>query len=75
MRPATTCSIVFSMNGRRERQVCIREVFNVVFLSSGVTRACLNAVGKMPVRRDVLIMCVSAGKSVGKIAWKMCEGY
>ncbi len=26
---------------------------NVGFLSSGVTRACLNAVGKMPVRRDV----------------------
>ncbi len=32
-------------------------MFNVGFLSSGVTRACLNAVGKMPVRRDVLIMC------------------
>ncbi len=28
----------------------------------------LNAVGKMPVRRDVLMMCVSAGKSVGEIA-------
>ncbi len=25
-------------------------------------------------RRDVLIMCVSAGKSVGKIAWRRCEG-
>ncbi len=37
-------------------------MFNVGFLSSGVTRACLNAVGKMPVRRDVLIMCVSAGQ-------------
>ncbi len=49
-------------------------MFNVVFLSSGVTRACLNAVGKMPVRRDVLIMCVSAGKSVGEIAWRRCEG-
>ncbi len=24
----------------------------------------------MPVRRDVLIMCVSAGKSVGEIAWR-----
>ncbi len=47
-------------------------MFNVGFLSSGVTRACLNAVGKMPVRRDVrrdvLMMCVSAGKSVGEIA-------
>ncbi len=43
-------------------------MFNVGFLSSGVTRACLNAVGKMPVRRDVLIMCVSAGKSAGEIA-------
>ncbi len=52
----------------------IREVFNVGFLSSGVTRACLNAVGKMPVRRDVLMMCVSAGKSVGEIAWRRCEG-
>ncbi len=49
-------------------------MINVGFLSSGVTRACLNAVGKMPVRRDVLIMCVSAGKSVGEIAWRRCEG-
>ncbi len=49
-------------------------MFNVVFLSSGVTRACLNAVGKIPVRRDVLIMCVSAGKSEGEIAWRRCEG-
>ncbi len=64
------------MNGRRETglQFSIREVFNVGFLSSGVTRACLNAVEKMPVRRDVLIMCVSAGKSVGEIAWRRCEG-
>ncbi len=30
--------------------------------------------GKMPVRRDVLIMCVSAGKSAGEIAWRRCEG-
>ncbi len=30
--------------------------------------------GKMPVRRDVLIMCVSAVKSVGEIAWRRCEG-
>ncbi len=52
----------------------IREVINLGFLSSGVTRACLNAVGKMPVRRDVLIMCVSAGKSVGEIARRRCEG-
>ncbi len=49
-------------------------MFNVGFLSSGVTRACLNAVGKMPVRRDVLIMCVSAGRSAGEIAWRRCEG-
>ncbi len=49
-------------------------MFNVGFLSSGVTRACLNTVGKMPVRRDVLIMCVRAGKSVGEIAWRRCEG-
>ncbi len=47
-------------------------MFNVVFFSSWVTRACLNAVGKMPVRSDVLIMCVSAGKSVGEIAWRRC---
>ncbi len=40
-------------------------MFNVSFLSSGVTRA---------VRRDVLMMCVSAGKSVGEIAWRRCEG-
>ncbi len=72
----TTRSSVLAMNGR-ERQVCsffIREVFNVGFLSSGLTRACLNAVEKMPVRRDVLMMCVSAGKSVGEIAWRRCEG-
>ncbi len=49
-------------------------MFNVGFLSSGVTRACLNAVGKMPVRRDVLIISVSAGKSAGEIAWRRCEG-
>ncbi len=49
-------------------------MFNVGFMSSGVTRACLNAVGKMPVRRDVLIMCLSAGKSVEEIAWRRCEG-
>ncbi len=49
-------------------------MFNVGFLSSGVTRACLNAVGKVPVRRAELMMCVSAGKSVGEIAWRRCEG-
>ncbi len=49
-------------------------MFIVVFFSSGVTRACLNAVGNMPVRRDVLIMCVSAGKHVGEISWRRCEG-
>ncbi len=61
----TTRSSVFAiMEG--ERQVCSfqSEVFNVGFLSNGVTRACLNAVGKVPMRRDVLIMCVSAGKSM-----------
>ncbi len=55
-------------------QLSVSEVFNVGFLSSGVTRACLNTVGKMPVRRDVLIMCVSAGKSVGEIAWEGVRG-
>ncbi len=49
-------------------------MFNVGFLSSGVTRACLNAVENVPVWRDVLIMCVSTGKSVGEIAWRRCEG-
>ncbi len=39
-------------------------MFNVGFLSSGVTRACLNAVGKVPVRRDVL----SVSKNEGEIA-------
>ncbi len=24
-------------------------------------------------RRDALIMCVSAGKSVGEIAWRRCK--
>ncbi len=58
----TTHSSVLAMNGRRETGLYFskREVFNVGFLSSRVTRACLNAVGKMPVRRDVLMMCVSA---------------
>ncbi len=72
----TTRSSVLAMNGRRETclQLSLREVFNVGFLSSGGTRACWNAVGKMPVRRDVLMMCVSAGKSVGEIAWRRCEG-
>ncbi len=28
----------------------------------------------MPVRKDVLIMCVSSGKRVGEIAWRKCEG-
>ena len=49
-------------------------MFNVGFLNSRVTRACLNAVGKVPVRRDVLLMFVSAGKSVGEIAWRRGEG-
>ncbi len=25
-------------------------------------------------RRDVLIMCVSAGMNVGEIAWRRCQG-
>ncbi len=45
-----------------------------VFFCSGATRACLNALGKVSVRRDVLMMCVSAGKSEGEIAWRRCEG-
>ncbi len=43
-------------------------MFIVGFLSSGVTRACLSAVGKVHVRRDVFIVCVSAGKSEEEIA-------
>ncbi len=39
-------------------------MFNVGFLSSRVTRVCVNAVGKVPVRRDVL----SVSKSEGEIA-------
>ncbi len=72
----TTRSSVLAINGRRETglQFSKREVFNLGFLSSGVTGACLNAVGNMPMRRDVLIMCVSAGKSAGEIAWRRCEG-
>ncbi len=31
-------------------------MLNVFFLAVGFTRACLNAVGKVPVRRDVLMM-------------------
>ncbi len=60
----TIRSSVLAMNGMKETGLCfsIREVFDVGFLSSGVTRACLNAVGKMPVRIDVLI------------TWRSCEG-
>ncbi len=29
--------------------------------------------GKVPERRDVLMMCVSAGKSVREIAWRKCD--
>lgn len=35
------------------------------FLSSGVTQACLNVVGKVPVVNDTLMMCVMAGLSMG----------
>ncbi len=43
----------------------ISEVFNVGFLSSGVTRACLNAVGKMPVRRDVhTLFCIHLNANI-----------
>ncbi len=64
------------MNRRRETGLwlSVSEMLNVGFLSSGVTRASLNALGKVPVRRDVLIMCFSADKSVGEIAWRRCEG-
>ncbi len=36
------------MNGRRETglKLSVSEVFNVGFLRSGITRACLNAVGQ-----------------------------
>ncbi len=53
-----------------ERQVCSFLKEKCLMLVFWVTRVCLNAVGNMPVRRDVLIMCVSAGKSVGEIAWR-----
>ncbi len=33
----------------------------------------LNALGKV-LARDVLMMCVSAGKSIGEIDWRRCEG-
>ncbi len=45
-------------------------MFNVGFLSSGVTRPCFNVMGKMHVRKNVFIMHMSAGKSVGEIAWR-----
>ncbi len=66
------------MNGRRERSVAICE-WNVKclgFFSSRVTWDCLNALGKVPVRRDVSMMCVSAGKCVGEeksgMFWREC---
>ncbi len=42
---------------------------NMGALSSGVIQACLNAEGKTPVWRDVLMMWVSAG-----IAWRRWDG-
>ncbi len=42
-------------------------MLNVGLFSNGVTRAYLNVVGKVHVRRG-------AGKSVGEIAWRRCEG-
>ncbi len=47
-------------------------MFNVDFLNIGVTRACLNDVGKVPARREIL--CVRAGNRGGEIAWKRCVG-
>jgi len=64
------------MVGERLRQVCslLREMCSVLFfLSSGVTRACLNAGGKMPMWRHEFMMCVRAGRSVGEIAWSRCD--
>jgi len=49
-------------------------MFNVVCLSSRVAQACLNAVGKMQIRRDELMGCVSAGRKVGEMACRRCEG-
>lgn len=50
------------------------KVFGVGVLSSGVTQDYLNAVREMPVRRDVLIMFVSDGRSVGEMASRRCKG-
>ncbi len=44
------------------------------FLSSGVIRACLNAEGKTPVWRDVLMMWVSVGTTAGEMAWRKWDG-
>ncbi len=47
-------------------------MFNVGFFEQWGNPSLLK--WKMPVRRDVLIMCVSAGKSVGEISRRRCEG-
>ncbi len=39
-------------------------------LSSVLTRACLNAVGNVPVWREVLIMWVSAGMTEEEMVWR-----
>ncbi len=44
------------------------------FLRSGVIRAYLNAEGKIPVWRYVLMMWVSAGTTAGEIAWRRWDG-
>lgn len=48
-------------------------MINIGILSSGVTRAYLNAVGKMP-ELCVLMMCVSDGRSVGEMACRRGDG-
>lgn len=47
-----------------------REGLSVGFLSSWVTQACLH----VPVVRDVLMICVIAGVSVGAIVYRRVEG-
>jgi len=42
----------------------------VGFLSSGVIWACLNAVGNVPVWKEVFVIWVSAGTTEDEMAWR-----
>ncbi len=71
----TARSRVFGMTRWRETGLWFSKIDGLMldFLSSGVMRACLNAEGKTPVWRDVLMMSMSE-KNVLKSIWELDHG-